>query len=101
MAQIWLWIVNHWQEILILIAIVGAAYKIIRPVEKFLRDLNHKIDMLTVCNKDRAEDITMLCKGLTACLDGLHQQGANGPVTAARKDLQDHLYKRLAETEVV
>jgi hypothetical protein len=99
MAQIWMWIVIHWQEFVILGVIVAGIYKILRPIERFLFSLNNKLDHLTTCDKERAEDITVMVKGLTACLDGLHQQGANGPVSTAREDLQNHLYKRLAQIE--
>jgi hypothetical protein len=99
MAEIWKWIVCHWQELCIFGALVLLAYKVARPVERFIAGLNRKLDTLAKCNDDRAEDIVVMVKGLTACLDGLSQQGVNGPVTIARKDLQDDLYKRLGQVE--
>lgn len=93
MADVWIWLVAHWQELIILGVIIGGAIKLI----KFLDRLNYKLDYLTHTDKERKEDFTILFKGVWACLDGLHQQGANGPVTSAREDLQAHLIKRTGQ----
>jgi hypothetical protein len=93
MADVWTWLVAHWQEILILCAIAGGLAKIYKAVIS----LNIKVDNLTHINEERAEDFTILFKGTWACLDGLCQQGANGPVTAARGELQNHLFKRTGQ----
>jgi hypothetical protein len=92
--SVWIWIVAHWPEILIAGAIIGGVSKGVQIIGKFLFKLNAKLDYLTQCNDERAEDFPLLFKGLWACLDGLHQTGANGPVTDARKELQEHLFKR-------
>jgi hypothetical protein len=39
----------------------------------------------------RKEDTKIILSSLLACLDGLHQQGANGPVTKAKEDLEKYI----------
>ena len=39
----------------------------------------------------RKEDMTIVLTSLLACLDGLHQQGANGPVTEAKAKLEKYI----------
>ena len=39
------------------------------------------------------EEQTILTQGILACLMGLHEQGCNGPVTAAIKQIETHLNK--------
>ena len=43
--------------------------------------------------KKLKEEQTLLCYGMLACLEGLKQQGCNGPVTEARDKLSKHLNK--------
>ncbi len=40
------------------------------------------------------EEQTVLTQGVLACLMGLHEQGCNGPVTAAIEKLETHLNKQ-------
>lgn len=40
------------------------------------------------------EDQTILTQGILACLQGLHEQGCNGPVTAAIERIETHLNKQ-------
>ena len=37
---------------------------------------------------------TILTQGILACLQGLHEQGCNGPVTAAIERIETHLNKQ-------
>lgn len=39
----------------------------------------------------RKEDTKIILSSLLACLDGLHQQGANGPVTDAKAKLEKYI----------
>ena len=41
----------------------------------------------------RKEDTEMLPRAMFACLDGLHQMGANGPVTQMRNELEEYIIK--------
>ena len=40
------------------------------------------------------EEQTVLTQGILACLQGLHEQGCNGPVTAAIEQIETHLNKQ-------
>ena len=40
------------------------------------------------------EEQTVLTPGNLACLQGLHEQGCNGPVTAAIEQIETHLNKQ-------
>lgn len=40
------------------------------------------------------EEQIVLTQGVLACLQGLHEQGCNGPVTAAIDKLETHLNKQ-------
>ena len=40
------------------------------------------------------EEQTVLTQGILACLMGLHEQGCNGPVTAAIEQIETHLNKQ-------
>ena len=40
------------------------------------------------------EEQTVLTQGVLACLQGLHEQGCNGPVTAAIEKIETHLNKQ-------
>lgn len=40
------------------------------------------------------EEQTILTQGILACLQGLHEQGCNGPVTAAIDKIETHLNKQ-------
>ena len=40
------------------------------------------------------EEQTILTQGILACLQGLHEQGCNGPVTAAITRIETHLNKQ-------
>ena len=40
------------------------------------------------------EEQSILTQGILACLMGLHEQGCNGPVTAAIEQIETHLNKQ-------
>lgn len=42
---------------------------------------------------------TLICYGVKACLQGLKEQGCNGPVTAAMDKLEKHLNQAAHEGE--
>ena len=44
--------------------------------------------------KSIKEEQTILTQGILACLQGLHEQGCNGPVTAAIERIETHLNKQ-------
>lgn len=40
------------------------------------------------------DEQTVLTQGVLACLQGLHEQGCNGPVTATIEKIETHLNKQ-------
>ena len=62
---------------------VFAAYKWFLKQEKQDKDI-----------KAIKEEQTILTQGILACLQGLHEQGCNGPVTAAIDRIETHLNKQ-------
>ena len=48
--------------------------------------------------QDIQEEQTLLCYGIKACLQGLAEQGCNGPVHEALDKLDKHLNKKAHET---
>lgn len=40
------------------------------------------------------EEQSILTQGILACLQGLHEQGCNGPVTSAIERIENHLNKQ-------
>lgn len=44
--------------------------------------------------KENNEELALLTYGILACLKGLHEQGANGPVTDAINKIEKHLNEK-------
>lgn len=44
-------------------------------------------------SEHRKEDTEVLTRAMFACLDGLNQIGANGPVTQMRNELEEYIIK--------
>lgn len=67
----------------IIFGAIFAAYKWFLKQEKQDKDI-----------KAIKEEQTVLTQGILACLQGLHEQGCNGPVTAAIDRIETHLNKQ-------
>lgn len=70
------------------------AYNLVKHQEeqdKQIKALEEKHDAQ---NKIINEDLKAVTSALLACLQGLHEQGCNGPVTAAISALQNHINNR-------
>jgi len=82
-----------WQTLLSLAAIAGAFVAVINYIKKIFGwfDRQEKQDAEI---KSIKEEQTILTKGILACLKGLHEQGANGPVTEAINEIETHLNQR-------
>lgn len=82
-----------WQTLLSLAAIAGAFVAVINYIRKIFGwfDRQEKQDAEI---KSIKEEQTILTKGILACLKGLHEQGANGPVTEAINEIETHLNQR-------
>ena len=82
-----------WQSVVAAAAIVGAAIAIINYLKKLFGwfDKQEKQDTEI---KEIKEEQQILTYGILACLKGLHEQGANGPVTAAIDTIEKHMNKK-------
>ena len=71
------------------ITALGVVFGAIFAVHKwFLKQEKQDKDIKAI-----KEEQTILTQGIVACLMGLHEQGCNGPVTAAIKQIETHLNK--------
>lgn len=64
--------------------IVGAIVAVVKVIQR-LTAVEHRLD-------DIASTYKVLCKGVYASLDGLHQQGCNGMVTETHREFQEMLF---------
>lgn len=72
------------------ITALGVVFGAIFAVHKwFLKQEKQDADIKAI-----KEEQTVLTQGVLACLMGLHEQGCNGPVTAAIDKLETHLNKQ-------
>ena len=60
-------------------------------VVAYIARLAFRFQKLEKQSEHRKEDMTVVLTSLLACLDGLHQQGANGPVTEAKAKLEQYI----------
>lgn len=72
------------------ITALGVVFGAIFAVHKwFLKQEKQDKDIKAI-----KEELTVLTQGILACLMGLHEQGCNGPVTAAIEQIETHLNKQ-------
>ena len=72
------------------ITALGVVFGAIFAVHKwFLKQEKQDKDIKSI-----KEEQTDLTQGILACLKGLHEQGCNGPVTAAIEQIETHLNKQ-------
>ena len=72
------------------ISALGVVFGAIFAVHKwFLKQEKQDKDIKAI-----KEEQTVLTQGILACLQGLHEQGCNGPVTAAIERIETHLNKQ-------
>lgn len=96
-------------QIVAAIAIIGAITGFVTGLVKLYKNnitvrfekLENNIEELKSIQKEQKEEIEnskderyILLKGILACLDGLKQNGANGPVTDAIDEINKYLLKR-------
>lgn len=69
--------------------------------DKQIEEVKNSVDTKTSETNDKIKDLKqeqkMQTKVLLAVLDGLHQQGCNGKVTQATKELTDYLNEKSHE----
>jgi len=83
----------NWQTII-------TAASVITAVTVLLKNYNRGYDFVKRQQeqdkiiRDTQEELTLLTYGVLACLKGLHEQGANGPVTEAIDKIEKHINKK-------
>ena len=82
-----------WQTILTIAAVLSAVAAIMKYYNKGYDLVKHQ--------KEQDEDIkgiktelAIATKGILACLQGLKEQGCDGPVTEAINEINEHLNKK-------
>jgi len=82
-----------WQTIITAAAVLGAIAAIIRYYNKgydFVKQQQKQDEVI----KNMQEELALLTYGVLSCLKGLHEQGANGPVTEAIDKIEKHINKK-------
>jgi Na+/H+ antiporter NhaD/arsenite permease-like protein len=82
-----------WQTLITLAAVLGAVVTIIKYYNKGYDFVKRQEEQDKII-KAIQEEQTLLTYGVLACLKGLHEQGANGPVTEAIDKIEKHINKR-------
>ena len=90
-----------WQTAITAFAVVGAVVGLVAYFSKAVRwvDKQNKHDAdIKALREHHEEDMseikteqTLLVYGILACLKGLKEQGCNGPVTEAIREIENHL----------
>lgn len=62
-------------------------------VAAYVAKLAYRFHKLEKQADHRKEDTEIILAALLACLDGLHQQGANGTVTKTKAELEAYIIK--------
>lgn len=79
-----------WQTLITAAAILTAIGAILKSYNKGYDFVKRQKEQDTNI-KDIQEEQTILTYGVLACLKGLHEQGANGPVTEAIAKIEKHI----------
>ena len=82
-----------WQTLLTAAAVLGALATILKSYNRGYDFVRRQKDQDEII-KNIQEEQTLLTYGVLACLKGLHEQGANGPVTEAIDKIEKHINKR-------
>ena len=82
-----------WQTVISLAAVITAITTVLTRYNK-LYDFVKRQEKQDKAIKDIQEEQTLLTYGVLACLKGLKEQGANGPVTEAIDKIEKHLNKK-------
>ena len=82
-----------WQTLLTAAAVLGALATILKSYNRGYDFVKRQKDQDEII-KNIQEEQTLLTYGVLACLKGLHEQGATGPVTEAIDKIEKHINKR-------
>ncbi|MCI9333079.1 MAG: branched-chain amino acid ABC transporter permease [Oscillibacter sp.] len=78
-----------------LLTALGVIGSVILWCIKFVQRSKRQNEELKAIRKEQ----TLICYGLLACLQGLKEQGCNGPVTEAMNRLEEHLNQAAHDEE--
>lgn len=82
-----------WQTIITAASVVAAIVALFKYYNRgydFVKRQKEQDEFI----KDTQAELTLLTYGVLACLKGLHEQGANGPVTEAIDKIEKHVNQR-------
>lgn len=82
-----------WQTLITVAAVITAVVTIGGRYNK-LYDFVKRQEEQDKLIKSIQEEQTLLTYGVLACLKGLHEQGANGPVTEAISKIEKHINEK-------
>ncbi|MBQ7737653.1 MAG: branched-chain amino acid ABC transporter permease [Oscillospiraceae bacterium] len=82
-----------WQTIITIGSVLGALTLIFKTYNKVYDMIKHQKEQDEAIKSIREEQ-TLMTFGILACLKGLHEQGANGPVTEAIEKFEKHLNQK-------
>ena len=82
-----------WQTIITAGAVIGAVVGIMKYYNKGYDLVKHQKEQ-DKSIKDIQSELTLLTYGVLACLKGLQEQGADGPVTEAIDKIEKHINQR-------
>lgn len=82
-----------WQTVVTIASVVAAVISLLKYYNRgydFVKKQNEQDEII----KEIQSEQTLLTYGVLACLKGLHEQGANGPVTEAIDKIEKHINQR-------
>lgn len=82
-----------WQTVITIAAVITATVTIVGRYNK-LYDFIKRQEEQDKLIKSIQEEQTLLTYGVLACLKGLKEQGANGPVTEAINKIEKHINEK-------
>ena len=75
----------------VILGVIIGGYKLYDKILDNLKDIEKRVDKLEHETVRIKEEDRIIISSLRACLDGLHQQGCNGEVTKAMKEIDDYI----------
>lgn len=85
-----------WQTVITAAAFVGAVLALLKSYNKGYDFVKRQTEQDKLIS-DIQEEQAILTYGILACLKGLKEQGANGPVTEAINKIEKHLNEKAHE----
>lgn len=85
-----------WQTILTAAAVLSAVIAILKTYNKGYDLVKHQKEQDKDIQAIKSE-LAIATKGILACLQGLKEQGCDGPVTEAINEINEHLIKKAHE----